>query len=228
MTDKDDGTMNSFSSGATRDTSEGKPVYDKFFSCLVMKQFAKYMNMNRVQSDGNLRDGDNWQKGIPIEKYMESLYRHVMDMWSEHRGYPTEDGLLAAMCGILFNTMGYMHEILKDDPDTNMQDFDGDEPTPEMKKRLDRIKGPDCSLDECICEGCATGQICMNSDVDSVSIQPMPKPCAHGPIDYPVDRNIVHTDVHNLYDECETCTYGICGKNECCPGYRNEKLIEDM
>lgn len=132
----DDKVLRSFSTGATRDTSEGKLVYDKFLSPVVLKQFAKFMNMNRLQSDGKLRDGDNWQKGIPMEAYMESLYRHFMDFWMEHRGIETEGGIVAAMCGVMFNIMGYMHEYLKKNP---MQDFDGEEPTPEMAERKEKL-----------------------------------------------------------------------------------------
>jgi hypothetical protein len=133
------GKLTKYDTGATRDSRDGKLVYDKFLSPVVLKQFAKYMNMNRVQSDGALRPGDNWQKGIAMEDYTESLHRHLMDFWMEHRGINTEPGILAAMCGIMFNVMGYMHEYLKFNP---MQDFDGDEPTPEMAKRLiERLAG---------------------------------------------------------------------------------------
>jgi hypothetical protein len=225
--DVDNGTMNSFSTGATRDTSEGKPVYDKFLSPVVLKQFAKYMNMNRVQSDGKLRDGDNWQKGIPIEKYMESLYRHFMDMWFEHRGYPTRSGIMAAMCGILFNTMGYMHEILKHDPDRDMQDFDGDEPTPEMKERLE--KTVTCTYDETGCGDCQvpdSSRSC-NQDEECVGCNEEFPTHRHG-VNNTVGGSVSYPEhpveeAHTLYPECETCIYGVCHEDMCCPGYRNQQ-----
>jgi hypothetical protein len=146
MTSKtDDGVMNNFDTGATRDTSEGKLVFDKFFSHPVLVQYAKYMNMNRLQSDGQLRDGDNWQKGIPQEKYMESTYRHFMDFWAYHRETEYRDRQqdvegIGAICGLLFNVMGWLHEWLKDyDP----VEFDTTEPTAEMKERQAKVKLPD-------------------------------------------------------------------------------------
>jgi hypothetical protein len=135
---KDDGTMRSFSTGATRDTAEGKLDPEGFTHPLVMEQFYKYMNMNRLQSDGELRASDNWQKGIPKEAYMKSLKRHCDDVWLEHRGFNSDNGLLAALCGIMFNAMGYMHEELKDNA-WQLQEFDNGEPTLEIEERMDLL-----------------------------------------------------------------------------------------
>jgi hypothetical protein len=152
MTDtKDDKVMRSFSTGATRDTAEGKLDMEGFTHPLVMKQFAKYMNMNRLQSDGQLRDSDNWQKGIPTTAYMKSLKRHCDEVWENHRGFKTEAGMIAALCGIMFNSMGYLLEYLKE-RDWKLQDFDGDEPTPEMKERQRRVsrdKGEGVNEEKC-------------------------------------------------------------------------------
>jgi hypothetical protein len=133
---KDDGVMREFDTGATRDTAEGKLDPEGFTHPLVMEQFYKYMNMNRLQSDGKMRASDNWQRGIPKEAYMKSLKRHCDDVWLEHRGFNSDNGILAALCGIMFNAMGYMHEELKDE-DWNLQEFDNGEPTREMQDRLD-------------------------------------------------------------------------------------------
>jgi hypothetical protein len=51
---KDDGVLRSFDTGATRDTSGNKLVFDKFLSAGAIEQYCKYMNMNRLQSDGKL------------------------------------------------------------------------------------------------------------------------------------------------------------------------------
>jgi hypothetical protein len=136
----DDKVMRSFDTGATRDTAEGKLDYEGFLSPAVLRQYAKFMNMNRLQSDGKLRDSDNWQKGIPMDVYMKSGYRHFNDWWAGHRkgASPMIDRkpVMAALCGLLFNVMGYMHEELKRHPEV---DFDGDEPTPEMKERQAKL-----------------------------------------------------------------------------------------
>jgi len=101
-----------FATGATRDTEQDKPDYEGFLSPLVIVRFGKYMNKHRIQSDGTLRTSDNWQKGIPFEAYMKSGFRHFVDWWLEHRGHKSRDGLEDALCGLLFNVQGYLHEIL--------------------------------------------------------------------------------------------------------------------
>jgi len=103
-----------FKTGATRDVADNKPDYEGFLSPLVIKAYGEYMNKHRSQSDGELRDSDNWQKGIPREEYMKSAWRHFMDLWSFHRGYKGRETIEEALCGLLFNTMGYMHELEKE------------------------------------------------------------------------------------------------------------------
>jgi hypothetical protein len=110
---KDDGTIRQFETGATKDTAEGKHDFEGFFSVLVMIRFAEYMHHHRHQSDGSLRASDNWQKGIPKDEYIKSLFRHFIDLWSEHRGIQSREGIQNALCGIIFNAQGYLHEILK-------------------------------------------------------------------------------------------------------------------
>jgi len=102
-----------FETGATRDQDTTKYDYEGFFSPLVMDRFAEYMHRHRKQSDGQLRDSDNWQKGIPLTAYMKSMYRHFMDLWRQHRGWPGQDTLEDSLCALLFNVMGYLHEVLK-------------------------------------------------------------------------------------------------------------------
>jgi hypothetical protein len=67
---------------------------------------------------------------------MKSLKRHCDDLWLEHRGFNSDNGIIAALCGIMFNTMGFMHEELKDH-DWNLQEFDNGEPTKEIQDRMD-------------------------------------------------------------------------------------------
>lgn len=120
-----EGALQGFSSGATRTSDASKFDYEGFLSPLVVEAFAEYMHENRGLASGGMRASDNWQLGIPFHKYMKSLWRHFWQMWAIHRGYKVKpemrtDGTtyvptvkLAAL-GILFNTMGYLHEYLKD------------------------------------------------------------------------------------------------------------------
>lgn len=116
------GKIRTFDTGATRDTDQGKPDFDGFLSPLVLEEFGKYMHKHRVQSDGSLRDSDNWQRGIPLPQYMKSMFRHFLDAWRLHRGYEVKDTktglrltLREALTALLFNVMGYLHELLKEE-----------------------------------------------------------------------------------------------------------------
>ena len=103
-----------FESGAYRDVDDTKPDYEGFYNPIVIKAFGEYMTKHRVQSDGKLRDSDNWQKGTPIPVYMKSLLRHTIDVWLEHRGYESREGVIDGLCGIIFNAQGMLYEILKE------------------------------------------------------------------------------------------------------------------
>jgi len=109
--------MRVFKTGATRDTDKDKFDYDGFLSPIVIQRYGEYMHKHRLQSNGEMRDADNWQQGIPKDVYMSSAWRHFMDLWLEDRGYKSREGLEEALMALLFNIMGYAHEVLKDKND---------------------------------------------------------------------------------------------------------------
>jgi len=106
--------MRTFDTGATRDTDKNKWDYEGFLSPVVLQHYAAYLHKHRVQSDGNYRDSDNWQKGIPKDTYIKSAHRHFIDWWLEHRGHKSCEGMEDAMMGLLFNVMGYAFEYFKE------------------------------------------------------------------------------------------------------------------
>ena len=103
-----------FETGAYRDTDIGKNDYEGFLCPLVLEAYGNYMHKTRFQSDGKLRDSDNWQKGIPKKQYIKSAWRHFLDLWKYHRGHKIKGEIDDAICGLLFNIMGYYHEHLKE------------------------------------------------------------------------------------------------------------------
>jgi|SRR5579859_778641 len=111
--------LQTFETGATRNDNSEKFDYEAFLNPDVLHEFGKFMHHHRRQKDGSVRDGDNWQKGIPFKAYIKSLVRHSIDLWRMHRGYTvinpdtgephTREELC---CAVMFNAMGYLKELL--------------------------------------------------------------------------------------------------------------------
>ena len=113
---KDDGVLRTFGTGATRDTNEGKLEPWGFTSPLVEKAFSEYMHEHRKQTDGELRDSDNWKKGIPMDAYWHSMSRHILDLRLLWEGYGKEArtrDIVEVLCAIRFNVDGMIHELRK-------------------------------------------------------------------------------------------------------------------
>jgi len=111
--------LRQFTSGATRNLDNNKYDYEGFLSPLVIEAFGKYMHSHRLQKDGTMRGSSNWKLGIPDDVYMKSMWRHFFDVWKLYSGYEVlspEDGhkvdKVEALCALLFNVQGYMHELL--------------------------------------------------------------------------------------------------------------------
>jgi len=98
-----------FKTGAIRDRDDNKLDFEGFFSPIAIEVYAKYMHKHRFLPDGKMRASDNWQKGMPLESYIKSLWRHFFAVWKSWR--LTHDFNNDDLCGVLFNTMGILHEI---------------------------------------------------------------------------------------------------------------------
>ena len=114
--------LRGFSSGATRDTAEDKLNYVKALSPIVLQRYVEYLGKHRTQSDGTKRDWDNWKRGIPKEVYLEGEDRHHRAVWKILQGYPAFDNhgpvtLEDSLCGVIFNSMGMLFEILEEKKD---------------------------------------------------------------------------------------------------------------
>jgi hypothetical protein len=113
--DEEDQKMLRFSTGATRNRKEDELAFEGFISPLVLLSFARYMHKHRFTADGTVRDPDNWQKGMPVESYMDSMIRHVVDLWLIHRGYLklARESQLDAANGVLFNIQGIILNLME-------------------------------------------------------------------------------------------------------------------
>lgn len=101
--------MKTYESGATRDGAAGKPDYRGYLAPEVIRRFGEYMLKHQVQADGQTRASNNWQKGMPLDDYMSSMLRHLVDVWSAHEaGQVNEE----ALCALMFNVNGYLFETI--------------------------------------------------------------------------------------------------------------------
>ena len=84
----------------------------------MLQCYVDYIGRHRLQSDGNLRDWDNWKNGMPKDVYLDGLGRHFWATWLLFQGFPASDNhgsvtLEDSLCAIIFNAQGMLHELLK-------------------------------------------------------------------------------------------------------------------
>jgi len=103
--------MKEFDSGSTR-SSEPLEDPEGFLSPYVINQYNDYMARNRTQADGNIRNGDNWQKGMPKARYMRSMWRHFLDVWGVWRQGSDLNVMIDPLCALMFNVHGMLLEVL--------------------------------------------------------------------------------------------------------------------
>lgn len=110
-----------YSTGAFRDARSSKLDLEGHLSPLALVAYAEFLHENRPQADGTQRPADNWQLGMSKADYMGSFIRHAFDLWKLHRGWPVEPEkgrawtIKRMACACIFNLMGLLHEICKDE-----------------------------------------------------------------------------------------------------------------
>jgi hypothetical protein len=78
----DSGARTNFSTGAVRDAMKGKGMPS-------LLPIASLRAASKRFEDGAEKYGrNNWEKGIPLSRYVDSLYRHL---WQFMEGDTTED-----------------------------------------------------------------------------------------------------------------------------------------
>lgn len=95
--------------GATRSAETIRRINPiRALSSTFARALADYISRHR-DTDAGVREDDNWKKGIPLERYEESLGRHYLDFWTAvergDRGLDTLDMALA----VGFNIQGWVH-----------------------------------------------------------------------------------------------------------------------
>ena len=93
---KDSGAREEFSSGAKRDTQDGKPRFD----LIPPKPLRRLADL---YARGAEKYGEsNWTKGMPLTRYQASMERHL-NQWKE--GDREEDHLTA----VIWNACAIIH-----------------------------------------------------------------------------------------------------------------------
>jgi hypothetical protein len=85
---KDSGNRQDFGTGAVRDIQEGKGRYD-LLPTIAIKRLAEHFEKGAVKYGI-----DNWKKGIPLRRYLDSCLRHTFKYLNGDRD---EDHLAAAI-----------------------------------------------------------------------------------------------------------------------------------
>ena len=78
----DSGKRSEFNTGAVRDAMEGKGM-PSLLPIAALRAASK-----RFEDGANKYGRDNWTKGIPLSRYIDSLYRHL---WQFMEGDESED-----------------------------------------------------------------------------------------------------------------------------------------
>lgn len=92
---QDSGERREFETGAVRDMASGKGL-------MVVMPAAALLRLSKHYEHGAVKYGKfNWQKGIPVDSFIDSALRHIMKYLD---GWDDEDHLAAAA----FNILGAM------------------------------------------------------------------------------------------------------------------------
>ena len=89
----DSGNRENFSTGAVRDTADDKPRPD-LISPFALLRLGEWLRLGAEKYDER-----NWERGIPIQRCIASLYRHLL---AYQAGENDEDHMAAIMCNAMF------------------------------------------------------------------------------------------------------------------------------
>lgn len=95
---KDSGDRQRFETGAQRDLQAGKGRFD-LIPPIPLDRLARLYEAGALKYDAR-----NWEKGIPVSRFLDSAMRHI-NKW--RIGYRDEDHLIQAV----FNLFGAVHTI---------------------------------------------------------------------------------------------------------------------
>jgi len=113
---KDGTVMETYESGATRTSEDGRLSYVRGLSPVVLRRYLQYLAKHRKQADGSMREFDNWKQGIPMRRSFDGLGRHFFTLWLLMEGLDIYDDsgqvdIQDVLCAIMFNTMCMLYQM---------------------------------------------------------------------------------------------------------------------
>jgi len=117
---KDSGQRQDFTTGAVRDTQEGKPRFDLIPPTALYRVAMHYGNGSKKYNPWN------WAQGMEFSRFFSSMFRHMMQF---ALGDKDEDHLAA----VVFNAMCIMH----------FQDLENKPELDDMRDRIPHMENVD-------------------------------------------------------------------------------------
>lgn len=111
---KYEAAVRAFAGGATRDLDTHKPDIHRFLCPRVLDYYIHHYMMPHQNTAAGRREADNWKGGFGLDVIMASLHRHEWAVWRKwDKGELHTDAALQDLCGVLFNSMAMIREILE-------------------------------------------------------------------------------------------------------------------
>ncbi len=154
---KDSGKRQEFKTGAVRDDPGDKGRYD-----LVLSLEHMIYRLARHFQNGAVKYGDNnWRKGIPLARYIDSAFRHLC---KHTAGHDDEDHLSAAIWNLMCH--GETAKMIKDgvlpselDDMPSSKEKAKDENFDKGYRTVSICDSTDDPIQLCVCHNCTARRI---------------------------------------------------------------------
>jgi len=110
---KDSGKRQEFNTGSVRDTREGKGRYD------LLPPHAIFLVARQFEEGANKYGENNWQKGQPISRYVDSALRHLF----KHMAGENDERHDVAAAWNIMAMLETQHRIEQDDLPKELNDI---------------------------------------------------------------------------------------------------------
>ena len=108
---KSSGKTQEFSSGAHRDSQEGKGRFD-LIPTIAWKRLAQHYEIG-----ANKYGEDNWKKGMPLKRFLDSAFRHLIKCLDSEGDEDHEAAVLWNMCGFMYTKNAIERGVLPQELD---------------------------------------------------------------------------------------------------------------